>query len=396
MAEYIAVAISVFSLFVSVLIAWLTLLRSGTVKMTQPTVIYFGPDSPRRDRPALPKVFLRTLLFATSKRGRVVESMHVALARNETKQNLNIWVYGDDKLVRGSGLFVGETGVATNHHFLAPEDSSFRFTEGRYRIDVYAKLVGDRGKLLLFSQTLEVSSELAAQLRGSDSGLYFDWGPDSSRYLPHIDRRPALPIGGFRELQDSTQWNIETDTAHFDKLKTQESFWQLVTLARSVNALRFVHVALLDHKDDGDTTRANRTRFNSFFFNCALLYEALLLLERLPKHYRNVPSFEKLHEILKDPVATELRSWFVSGEGEATTSVYYQLADVCALGVFAGFSLDEPETLKKLTKRFAEATDLAVRFINAAEGFIGDVLHAEGWRLQDVGPRNLSRLERPQ
>jgi hypothetical protein len=201
MAAYIAVIVSVLSLFVSVLIAWLTLLRSGTVKMTQPTVIYFGPDSPRRDEPPLPKVFLRTLLFATSKRGRVVESMHVALARNETKQNFNIW----DRLVRGSGLFVGETGVAANHHFLAPRDSSFHFTEGRYRIDVYAKLVGDRAKRLLFSQTLDVSPELAAQLHGADSGLYFDWGPDSSRYLPHIDRRPSPPNEDFRELLDLTR-----------------------------------------------------------------------------------------------------------------------------------------------------------------------------------------------
>lgn len=205
MAAYIAVIVSVLSLFVSVLIAWLTLLRSGTVKMTQPTVIYFGPDSPRRNEPALPKVFLRTLLFATSKRGRVVESMHVALARNETKQNFNIWVYGDDRLVRGSGLFVGETGVAANHHFLAPKDSSFHFTEGHYRIDVYAKLVGDRAKRLLFSQTLEVSPESAAQLRGSDSGLYFDWGPDSSRYLPHIDTRPAPANEDFLELLDLTR-----------------------------------------------------------------------------------------------------------------------------------------------------------------------------------------------
>jgi hypothetical protein len=87
--------------------------------MTQPTVIFFGPDTPRaREDTPLPKVFLRTLLFSTSKRGRVIESMHVALSRNETHQNFNIWVYGDEKLVRGSGLFVGETGVAATHHFL--------------------------------------------------------------------------------------------------------------------------------------------------------------------------------------------------------------------------------------------------------------------------------------
>jgi hypothetical protein len=191
----------------SALIAWLTLLRRGTVKMTQPTVIYFGPDNPRsRDEPALPKVFLRTLLFATSKRGRVVESMHVSLARNETQQNFNIWVYGDDRLVRGSGLFVGETGVAANHHFLVPRDgSSYHFTQGRYRIDVYAKLLGDHRKKLLFSQIVEVSSEAAVELTGSDCGLYFDWGPDSVTYLPHIDKRPPLPDEDFFDLLDLTR-----------------------------------------------------------------------------------------------------------------------------------------------------------------------------------------------
>jgi hypothetical protein len=107
----------------------------------------------------------------------------------------------DEQLVRGSGLFVGETGIAANHHFLAPSDgSSFRFTEGRYRMDVFARLVGDRHRTLLFSQTLDVSRESAAQLAEPDCGLYFDWGPDSSRYLPHIDKRPALPNEDFREL----------------------------------------------------------------------------------------------------------------------------------------------------------------------------------------------------
>ena len=37
------------------------------------------------------------------------------------------------KLARGSGLFVGETGVEANQHFLIPTDgSTFQGTEGRY------------------------------------------------------------------------------------------------------------------------------------------------------------------------------------------------------------------------------------------------------------------------
>jgi hypothetical protein len=208
MADPASVTISVLALAVSSVTAWLTLFRRGTVKMTQPTVIFLGPDTPRaREDTPLPKVFLRTLLFSTSKRGRVIESMHVALSRNETHQNFNIWVYGDEKLVRGSGLFVGETGLAANHHFLTPRDGSgFRFTEGRYRLEVFAHLLGDKEKIRLFSQTLEISAETGTALAPPSAGLYFDWGPDSSRYLPHVEKRPPSPdpeeflklLGGLR------------------------------------------------------------------------------------------------------------------------------------------------------------------------------------------------------
>lgn len=160
----------------------------------------FGPDggssSPHHPQP---KVFLRSLLFCTSKRGRIIESRHIALSRNETRQNFNVWVYGNDRLVRGSGLFAGETGVEANHHLLAPRDgTSFRFAEGHYRLDVFARLLGDKNQTRLFSQTLDVSRELADALAAPGAGLYFDWGPDSSRYLPNIQTRPPEPISDFQ------------------------------------------------------------------------------------------------------------------------------------------------------------------------------------------------------
>jgi hypothetical protein len=120
--------------------------------------------------------------------------MHVTLSRNETHQNFNIWVYGNERLVRGSGLFVGEAGVEANHHFLTPKDAvSFRFIEGRYRLDVFARLLGDQKQTLLFSQTLEISQQVATALAAPHAGVYFDWGPDSSRYLPHVETRPPSP-----------------------------------------------------------------------------------------------------------------------------------------------------------------------------------------------------------
>ena len=70
-----------------------------------------------------------------------------------------------------------------------------------------------------------------------------------------------------------------------------------------MDALRFVHAALLAYEDADKSPWAMRTQLNSFFFNCALLFEALLLVERMGKHFREVPDFGPLADILRDPIA---------------------------------------------------------------------------------------------
>ncbi len=104
-------------------------------------------------RSAIPraKVYLRSLLYSTSKRGRIVENMFVRLRRLESSQTFNIWAHGEDSLTRGSGLYVGETGVLCNHHFLLPTgETAFAFLPGDYILAVYVSLVGDTKPLLLF------------------------------------------------------------------------------------------------------------------------------------------------------------------------------------------------------------------------------------------------------
>lgn len=190
-----SIIISLFALAVSILTAWLTLLHRGRVQMTRPTIIYFGYDgSPTRDGVTKPKIYLRTLLFATSKRGQIIESLHVSLHRNETHQNFSFWVYGEKELKRGSGLFVDERGVALNHHFLTPKDGgTFQFLEGQYRFKVYAKILGGRKPVLLYSLELNIPKEIALKLKEPQAGLYFDWGPESSQYISHVEERPPLP-----------------------------------------------------------------------------------------------------------------------------------------------------------------------------------------------------------
>ena len=73
MSNWIAIIVSALALTVSALTAWFTLLHRGDLRMTKPTVVFFGPDGGHHDKPHL-KVFLRTLLYSTSRRGQTVES----------------------------------------------------------------------------------------------------------------------------------------------------------------------------------------------------------------------------------------------------------------------------------------------------------------------------------
>ncbi|RPI74830.1 MAG: hypothetical protein EHM45_17045 [Desulfobacteraceae bacterium] len=191
MSSWFSFSISCFALLISGVTAWLTFFRKGKLVMTQPTVIFFGPDGSKFES-RKNKIYLRTLLYSTAKRGQVLESLHVTLHRNESKQNFNIWVYGDKgNLKRGSGIFIPQEGVAFDHHFLLPEDgANFNFFAGAYQLSVFAKLVGSKTSYELAKVNLTISESQAVQLVEPNTGIYFDWGPDQQSYYSHINRRP--------------------------------------------------------------------------------------------------------------------------------------------------------------------------------------------------------------
>ena len=200
-AELSSLTISLLALAISSAAFWLTLLRRGDVRMTSPTVVYFGPDA---GAGGLPKLFLRTLLYSTSPRGRVVEQIWVRLRRGETQQNFSIWVYGDEKLSRGSGLFVGPEGVAANRHFLLPKDTpDLNFYAGDYVLEVHAEIAGDKKSRLLHGVHLSLPERLTAALKEPDTGVYFDWGPDSRAYHAHAERKPIPTPDQLKSLFDT-------------------------------------------------------------------------------------------------------------------------------------------------------------------------------------------------
>ncbi len=110
-----------------------------------------------------------------------------------------------------------------------------------------------------------------------------------------------------RNKAGDTRWDIVCEPAILEKLKTQERFWQVIALARSVNALSFAHWAMVPVLED-DSWHGKRTRTNSFFFECAILYEALLLVEQMNKNFHTEDTFAGLKAILKDKTARKIRS----------------------------------------------------------------------------------------
>jgi hypothetical protein len=193
MSNWLSFAISCLALGVSGITAWLTFFRKGELAMTQPTVVFFGPDGPSFEH-GKNKVYLRTLLYSTAKRGHVLESLYLSLQRNESKQNFNVWVYGEKgELNRGSGLFVPQEGVAFDHHFLLPEDgANFAFLEGTYRLTVMARLVGQSTATQLLSFQLAVTAALAKAASQPRTAIYFDYGPDQQAYHAHARHRPRV------------------------------------------------------------------------------------------------------------------------------------------------------------------------------------------------------------
>jgi hypothetical protein len=76
----------------------------GGLKMTKPTIVFFGYDMAPR---ATPKVFLRTLLYSTANRGQIVEGMFAKVRRGGGEQIFGFWGYGEtEKLTAGSGSHV--------------------------------------------------------------------------------------------------------------------------------------------------------------------------------------------------------------------------------------------------------------------------------------------------
>lgn len=187
--EFVSPVVSVVALGVSLFTLWFSVLRRGTVRSTHPSFIAFRYDFVGKKVPQA-KVFFRALLFSSAKRGLVVECLFLRVRERERRAEFSFWGYGDKDLVRGSGLFVPETGVATNHHFNPVNaDELFLFGGGSYSLELVAKIVGRRRLLSLWTVNLDIPAGVFGDTIAKDTAIFFSWSPEQGRYIGSVEKR---------------------------------------------------------------------------------------------------------------------------------------------------------------------------------------------------------------
>jgi hypothetical protein len=193
--DRLSLLISIFSLLVSSVVAWLTLFQRGQLKITRPALIVFIYEQGR------PKIFLRTLIYSTGKKGHVVESLYLKVRRGESTQTFSYWAYAETTtMMVGSGLKIADDGVSYNHHFLPPRSGTeFQFLSGAYEIQIYG-IVSDSSKpKILGTYQLLLSEQQSEQIKNKNTAAFFEWGPDAQAYHLTIDRHPGSLEKSLRE-----------------------------------------------------------------------------------------------------------------------------------------------------------------------------------------------------
>lgn len=211
-----------------------------------------------------------------------------------------------------------------------------------------------------------------------------------------------------------TSWEIVCTKDQFEQLKTEESFWAILTLARVVNVLTSCHMWTVI-AGRGDTPTAKRDRSNSFLFACSVLHEGLRLADDLEKYFGSLRTFrDGLGDLMKkqatiqirDEILKPMRNKFVfhffkryirkgllktdfptyvfaTGSGDARSQVYYPLADEAILRFLHRKQKHEQDFESFVAQMIEKITDLMFRFGTEAEGLIAQVLGQMGWVVQE-------------
>lgn len=145
--ELVSLPISILSLAIALGTFWLAFVDRGRLKMTKPTIVFFGFDTIPRPTP---KVFLRTLLYSTSNRGHVIESMilRVRRARIDRRQLHGVGLIVCDEQGQGSSgeISAGRFVEIARHDHRVRSDTDFTADRRGPRDATARDPIGEFGK----------------------------------------------------------------------------------------------------------------------------------------------------------------------------------------------------------------------------------------------------------
>jgi hypothetical protein len=177
--------IAVVSLLLSITVAYMTLWRRGSLCMTRPVQIIFRSANARR-----PEIILKTLLYATGKRGVVIEDLHLEVHHYGDKSHtFGAWSYLQGSELVSGGLRIGEDGIPSESHFFEIDKSRrFTFEEGKYELRVYAQIV-NRSKRLLHKNVVMLTEDQATTMHVNNHAVIFTADPHSAEYFVSLSEQ---------------------------------------------------------------------------------------------------------------------------------------------------------------------------------------------------------------
>src|SRR5262249_54144517 len=136
------------------------------------------------------------------------------------------------QLVPGSGLYVGQTGAAANHHFvLSAHQPAYEFAPGEYTIEIFARIVGKQHPIKLNAVSVHVTKEHASVL-AQRGGVLFEIKPDGEEYVASTqekhsnarNRSPEKIIQALDELSRRHAALPVLDTRSIDEIIGYDEF----------------------------------------------------------------------------------------------------------------------------------------------------------------------------
>jgi hypothetical protein len=210
-----------------------------------------------------------------------------------------------------------------------------------------------------------------------------------------------------------SRWAIFCRPEVFDQCRSRDGFAELVCLARCINTLAFLYSAACDLK--GDEPSRIRDRMNFYFFNAAILYEALSLVRRMNAVFKTDTAFQKsMRPLLKDKTAQKIESLhlknvrhnavnhffadafsevitalptetcvFLKATGTVNKDIHFEFADRMTVRILVG-QPNREDFRSRLDNVLVEIGEFNGQFVTQATEFLVAKLYEWGFEREEV------------